>query len=160
MPEQRTYDYEPWRPLPAELAALSGHALLSRMSEGGWPAPPIAATLDFTLVEVAEGFAAFEGTPAAWMYNPLGTVHGGWVATLLDSALGCAVHSTLPAGRGYTTASLELKMVRPVLADTGRVRAEARIVHAGKRLATAEARLLALADGKLLAHATTTCALL
>lgn len=157
---QRTYAYEPWRPLPDELSTLSGHALLTRMTEGGWPAPPIAATLDFTLVEVAEGFAAFEGTPAAWMYNPLGSVHGGWIATLLDSALGCAVHSTLAPRRGYTTASLELKMVRPVTVDTGRVRAEARVVHAGKRLATADARLLALGDGKLLAHATTTCALL
>lgn len=157
MAKERRYTWEPPAPLPTGIA---GHAMMNAIARGEHPAPPISATLDFTLAEVGEGFAAFEGTPAEWMYNPLGTVHGGWIATLLDSALGCAVHTTLPPNRGYTTATLELKMVRPITAATGRVRAEARVVHGGNRMATAEGRLVALADGKLLAHATTTCLIL
>jgi len=155
----RSYQYAPPGQLPRDLAELSGLALMQRLIAGALPPPSIASTLDFALVEVAEGFAAFEGTPAEWMYNPLGTVHGGWMATLLDSALGCAVHTTLAPGRGYTTASLEIKFIRPVSAATGRVRAEGRVVHAGNRTATADAKLLG-PDGKLLAHATTTCVIL
>lgn len=158
--QQRTYQYARPVKVPAEVAALPGAELMSRVKTGEIPAPPIAATLDFTLVEVTKGFAAFEGNPAEWMYNPLGTVHGGWMATLLDSALGCAVHSALPPGSSYTTATLEVKFVRAVTASTGRVRAEGRVVHVGGRIATAEARLVTVDGGKLLATATTTCVVL
>src|SRR5439155_25383170 len=97
---------------------------------------------------------------AEWMYNPIGSVHGGVAATILDSALGCAIHTTLPAGVGYTTSDLQVRFVRALSADTGRVAAEGSVVHAGRRLATAEAKLYAQASGKLLAHATTSCIIL
>jgi uncharacterized protein (TIGR00369 family) len=99
----------------------------------------------------------FEGTTAEWQYNPLGTVHGGWTATLLDSALGCAVHTTLGPGERYTTTDLQVRFLRAVLATTGKVRAEARVVHTGKRLATAEGRLVGATDGTLFATATASC---
>jgi uncharacterized protein (TIGR00369 family) len=152
----RSYDYR----APVALPPLSGVEVMERIRRGDFPPPPIADTLDFTLAAVDNGFAAFEGTPAEWMYNPLGTVHGGWIATLLDSALGCAVHSALPAGAGYTTATLEVKFIRAVTATTGRVRAEAKVIHVGGKIATAEARLVAIDGGKLVATATTTCAVL
>ena len=98
----------------------------------------------------------FQGRPSAHHYNPLGTVHGGWFATLLDSALGCAVHTLMPAGRGYTTAELSVNYVRGLSPKVGRVRAEGTVLHCGKQLATAEARLTGC-DGKLYAHASTTC---
>jgi uncharacterized protein (TIGR00369 family) len=153
----RSYRYTPPAPPPR---GLSGVEVMDRIQRGELAAPPIANTLDFTLAAVEHGFAAFEGDPAEWMYNPLGTVHGGWIATLLDSALGCAVHSALPPSSTYTTATLEVKFVRAVTAATGRVRAEAKVVHVGGKLATAEARLFAIDGGKLLATATTTCAVL
>jgi uncharacterized protein (TIGR00369 family) len=139
---------------------MSGVEIMKRVQSGEIPAPPIANTLDFTLATVERGLAAFEAEPAEWMYNPLGTVHGGWIATLLDSALGCAVHSALPPSSTYTTATLEVKFIRAVTANTGRVRAEAKVVHVGGKLATAEARLFTVDGGKLLATATTTCAVL
>ena len=145
---------------PEEIMARGGLDFLKDMISGRLPQAPMCATLGFRLAEAEQGFAAFEGNPAEWMYNPLGTVHGGWTATLLDSALGCAVHSALPAGSSYTTATLEVKFVRAITATTGRVRAEGRVVHAGGRIATAEARLIAVESGKLLATATTTCAVL
>lgn len=156
---ERTYRYDAPSPLPREFAELSGLALMRRLLAGEIAPPSIAATCDFTLVEVAEGLAIFEGTPGDWAYNPLGTVHGGWISTVLDSALGCAVHTTLAPGQSYTTASLEVKFVRALAASSGRVRAEGRVIHAGKRTATAEARMMT-ADGKLVAHGTTTCVIL
>jgi uncharacterized protein (TIGR00369 family) len=156
----RTYDYSVPAPLPPELAALPGLEMMRALLAGGRQPPPIANTLAFTLTQVDKGVAVFEGEPAEWMYNPLGTVHGGWISALLDSALGCAVHTTLPAGATYTTASLEVKFVRAVLASTGKVRAEGRVIHAGNRVATAEARLVTAVGEKLLAHATTTCVIL
>src|SRR5687767_4654341 len=150
----RTYSYEPPQPPPRDLA---GAEIMRRVQSGEISAPPFASTLDFTLAHVEPGLAVFEGTPAEWMYNPLGTVHGGWTATLLDSALGCAVHSALPAGSIYTTATLEVKFVRAITATTGRVRAEGRVIHVGGRIATAEARVVTVDGGKLLATATTTC---
>jgi uncharacterized protein (TIGR00369 family) len=113
--------------------------------------------LNFSVVEIDPGRAVFEGEPAEEHYNPIGVVHGGYAATILDSALGCAVHTTLPAGVGYTTLGLEVKFVRPISHAIERVRAEAEVVHRGRRQATAEARLTDPATGKLLAHATTTC---
>ena len=152
----RTYDYEPPITDFARLAHLSGLQVLRNVITRELPGPPIMATLGFQLVEVTPGRAVFEGTTAEWQYNPLGTVHGGWMSTLLDSALGCAVHSTLQPGQLYTTLDLQVRFVRPLHATSGVVRAEATTVHAGKRVATAEARLVG-ADGTLYATATTSC---
>jgi len=127
------------------------------LRDGSIPPPPIAVTMGFRPIEIEEGRVAFAGDPGEEHYNPIGVVHGGWASTLLDSALGCAVHTTFPQGAAYTTLTLEAKFVRPITRDTGRVRAEAEVVHRGRRQATAEARLVAEADGKLLAHGTSTC---
>jgi uncharacterized protein (TIGR00369 family) len=102
----------------------------------------------------------FAVTPAEWMYNPIGSVHGGIAATLLDSSLGCAIHTTLPAGVGYTTSDLQVRYVRAMSASTGRVLAESTVVHRGRKLATAEGRLYAEDGGKLFAHGTTSCLIL
>ncbi len=143
--------------VPAEVAlAHDGITLLKGMIEGKYPPPPIAETLDFTLTEVEPGRATFEGNPAFRHYNPLGVVHGGYAMTLLDSALGCAVHTTLKAGEGYTTLEVKINLVRAVTKDTGKVRAIGRIIHRGRTTATAEADLRD-AKGNLLAHGTTTC---
>ena len=126
------------------------------MLAGELPPAPIAQTLDFMLVEVEPGRAVFQGRPLLRHYNPLGSVHGGWFATLLDSALGCAVHSTLEAGRGYTTVELKVNIVRPLTDQVPLVRADGNVIHLGRRMATADARLTG-PDGKLYAHASTTC---
>lgn len=141
---------------PEEVAALSGLQLMQGMLEGRLPHAHIARTLDFLLIEASPGRAVFQGTPGVAHLNPLGTVHGGWYATLLDSALGCAVHTMMPAGRAYTTAELSVKLVRPLTPRVQRVRAIGEVVHSGRQMATAEARLVD-ADGKLYAHASTTC---
>lgn len=141
---------------PHELAGLSGLALFEAMFDGRLPAPPIGETLDFLAVHVEHGFAVFQGRPGHAHYNPLGTVHGGWFATLLDSAVGCAVHSTLPAGKAYTTLELKTNIVRALTTRVPLVRAEGRVVHAGNQVATAEGRLVG-PDGRLYAHASTTC---
>ncbi len=141
---------------PEQVAGLSGLQVMQKMLAGELPYPHIADTLDFALVEVAAGRAVFQGAPQLKHYNPLGTVHGGWYATLLDSALGCAVHTTVPAGYGYTTAELGVNIVRAASAKTGPLRAIGQVIHSGRQLATAEARIVG-PDGKLYAHATTTC---
>ena len=153
----RSYTYAVPERDPARFKGVSGLDAMRQLVGGLAAPPPIAATLDFTLVQVDAGLAAFEGQPAEWMENPLGSVHGGWISTLLDSALGCAVHTTLAAGMAYTSATLEVKFVRPVMATTGRLRAEAHVVHAGARLAVVEATLKGVSDGKLYASATSTC---
>ena len=139
----------------ANEAAGDGLALLRRLAAEG-PLPAICDTLGFRPAAFAPGRAAFEGAPGPELYNPLGTVHGGYAATLLDSAMGCAVHTLLPAGTSYVTVELKVNYVRPMTADTGRVRAEGTVIHAGRTVATAEGRLMD-ADGRLYAHATTTC---
>jgi len=141
---------------PAALAGRSGLEILQAMLRGELPYPHIADTLDFALIEVEAGRVVFQGTPLLKHYNPMGMVHGGWYATLLDSALGCAVQSMLPAGRSYTTVELGLNLVRAASQETGPLRAIATSIHTGRQMATAEARLLG-SDGKLYAHATTTC---
>ena len=141
---------------PRQLAGMSGLEMMQAMLRGEVLYPPIAQTLDFTLMEVDEGRAVFQGTPGPAHLNPMGTIHGGWYATLLDSALGCAVHTMMPAGRGYTTAELGVNLVRAIGAKAPRVRAEGKVIHCGRQLATAEARLYG-PDGTLYAHATTTC---
>lgn len=141
---------------PGQAAGLTGLQFMQALLDGQLPPPPIGATTQFTLVNVALGEAVFQGKPDRSCYNPLGTVHGGWFATLLDSAVGCAVHTTLPAGKGYTTLELKLNLVRALTERVPLVRAEGRVVHGGKQVATAEGRLVGH-DGKLYAHATTTC---
>jgi len=141
---------------PKQIAGRTGLEIMQAMLRGEVPYPPIARTLDFMLVDVGSGMAVFQGTPGMAHYNLLGSVHGGWFATLLDSALGCAVHTMMPPDRGYTTAELSVNLVRAITTDVPRVRAEGRVVHCGRQLATADARLVG-PDGKLYAHATTTC---
>ncbi len=141
---------------PGHAAGMSGLDIMQAILRGEVPYPPIAKTLDFTLLEVEPGRAVFQGTPGPAHHNPMGTIHGGWYATLLDSAMGCAVHSMLPAGRAYTTAELGVNLVRAIGAKAPRVRAEGKVIHCGRQLATAEARLFG-PDGTLYAHATTTC---
>ena len=139
-----------------QVAGMSGLELLRAIIDGRLPAAPITKTLDFALVEAEPGRVAFQGRPSAAHYNPLGTVHGGWFATLLDSAVACAVHSLLPPGKAYTTAELKINIVRPLTDKVPLVRAEGNIIHFGGRMGTAEGRLSG-PDGKLYAHASTTC---
>jgi len=145
-------------PLPGAKAAMemSGREFLEAIHDGRLPPPPIACLLGFELIEVGDGRAVFACEPGERHYNPIGVVHGGLACTLLDSAMGCAVHSTLAQGLAYTTLELKVNLLRPVTMKTGILRCEARIIHAGKRTATADGRLLDGA-GKMCAHATTTC---
>jgi uncharacterized protein (TIGR00369 family) len=144
--------------MPRQLANRSGLDILQAMLNGEWPSPPICRTLDFVLIAAEPNVAVFQGTPRFDHYNPLGSVHGGWIATLLDSAVGCAVQTTLDPGRAYTTIELKVNMVRAVTDGIGRVRAEGRVIHVGSRVATAEGRLVG-PDGRLYAHGSTTCLL-
>jgi len=141
---------------PHQVEGRTGLQMLEAMIAGEIPRPPMSAVLDFLLLRVEHGAAIFQGRPQLKHYNPLGTVHGGWFATLLDSAMGCAVQTTLPAGKAYTTMEFKVNLVRPLSESVPVVRAEGRILHAGRQVATAEARLVG-PDGKLYAHATTTC---
>lgn len=143
---------------PNLLLSQDGLTFLQQMIAGIVPPPPMTATLGFRLAEVERGRAVFEGVPEFRHYNPIGTVHGGFAMTLLDSALGCAVFSTTAKGEGWTTLEMKVNFVRPVTQDTGIVRAEGRIIHRGRTIATAEGDLRDRA-GTLLAHATTTCAI-
>ncbi len=145
--------------VPLDAVARDGglKAMLDLLA-GIHPAPPMAQTLKFGLCEVEEGRVLFKGLPSAEHLNPLGTVHGGWTATIMDSALGCAVMTTLKPGEAYTTVEFKVNLVRPLLPGMGEVFCEGRIVHRGRTLATSEAFLK---DGscKLLAHGTETCAI-
>jgi len=149
---------------PAETAAeglaLPGLEYMQRIAAGTIAAPPIAELLGFSVTEADHGRAVFALEPAEWMYNPIGMVHGGIAATILDSCMGCAVHTTLPAGVGYSTTDLQVRYVRAMRESTGRVLAEGRVVHEGKRTATAEGRLYAESDGSLIAHGSTGCVIL
>ena len=154
-----TISWEDPRRLADAGRGLSGSEFLQKIVAGELPGPPLAALLNFKLVELGEGYATFAVDPAEYHYNPIGVVHGGLAATLLDSAMGCAVHSRLPAGTGYTTLELKVNFIRAMTAETGRVRAEAKLIHLGARTATAEGRVVD-ESGKLYAHATTTCLIL
>lgn len=155
----RTYSWQD--PLATAQAGrtLDGIDFLRKIIAGELPQPPIADTLGYRLLEVGEGRAVFGIEPREFHYNPIGMVHGGIACTLLDSALGCAVHTVLPAGTGYTTLEIKVNMLKAIRKDTGFLRAEARLVHAGKSTAVAEARLVD-ARGTLYAFATTTCMIL
>jgi uncharacterized protein (TIGR00369 family) len=141
---------------PKDIHSMSGLALMNGICDGRFPQAPIAEKLGFRLTEVDQGFAVFVGVPAKAFYNPVGSVHGGWYGTLLDSCMGCAVHTSLEKGLGFSTVEYSLNLVRAINEGTGPVRAEGRLIHRGRTLATADGRLLDQ-DGRLLAHGTTTC---
>ena len=139
-----------------EIQGYSGIEFLRRIADGRAAQPPICYTLGFRLAEVAPGFALFTMTPALRQYNPIGTVHGGVAATLLDSCMSCSIQTHLEKGLGYTTLELKVNMVRPITENTGPIRAEGRSLYVGRRSATAEGKIID-AKGTLLAHGTTTC---
>jgi uncharacterized protein (TIGR00369 family) len=138
-----------------QVAGLSGREILQAMIDGTLPAPTICEPLSFLLREVGDGFAMFEGETSSRIMNPLGTVHGGWALTIIDSATGCAAMSILPPGVGYTTVETKANFVRPILADTGRVRCMAHLLARGRQIITAEARITD-SNEKLLAHGSST----
>ena len=139
----------------AQIAGMTGKQILQAMIDGRLPAPPIAQTLSFRLVEVGDGFAAFEGESGAHLLNPLGGVHGGWALTLIDSAAGCAGQTLLPAGSSYATVETKANFSRPISSDTGPVRAEGRVVGKGRTIISAEGKIVD-SRGRLLAHGTST----
>ena len=141
------------------VGTMSGLQTAQLALDGKLATPPIIATLGISLVEVAEGRAAFEGSPAEWQYNQLATVHGGWLSALLDSAFGYAVNTVLPAGRGFATLDLHVRFVRAVTVAVSRLRVEAQVTHAGSRTVTAEGRIVG-PDAKVYATGTTSCLVL
>jgi uncharacterized protein (TIGR00369 family) len=140
----------------SQAGSFSGIEYLQAMMRGEFPPPPIAETLNFRLVEVSEGRALFTVEPQEYHYNPIGMVHGGLTCTLLDSAMGCAVQTMLPAGVLYTTLDINVNFIRPLSHQTGLVRCEGEVIHVGRSTATAQARMID-ANGKLYAHGSTTC---
>jgi len=149
---------------PADLAAvgrdMAGIDVMRAVIDGRLPKPPIADLIDASLIAVDEGTSTFALEPAEWMYNPIGFVHGGIAATLLDSCMGCAVHTLLPAGVGYTTTDLQIRFVRGLTATTGRVLATGRVLHPGRRLMTVEGTLTTEDDARLMAHGSCACIVL
>lgn len=141
---------------PEVMASMSGLEFVRAMFEGRLPAPPIMQTVEPFDSTAEPGHVVFHSVPGFRHYNPIGSVHGGYAAILLDSAMGLAVHSTLPPGTGYTTLEFKISFIRGMSQDTGPVRTEGRTLNVGRRAATAEARITD-AKGRLLAHATTTC---
>lgn len=152
----RTFSWEDPRAVAEMGRGLSGLEYLRKILTGELPRPPISALMNFGISELSEGYAVFTAEPAEYHYNPIGVVHGGLAATLLDSAMGCAVHSMLPAGVGYTTLEIKVNYVRAMTSETKGVRCEAKVIHVGGRTATAEGRIFD-SEGKLYAHGTTTC---
>src|SRR5271165_1039858 len=138
-----------------QIAGRSGREFLQAIIDGELPHPPVSQTMSFWITEVSEGFAVFEGEPAAHLLNPMGAVHGGWALTLIDSAAGCAGLSLMPAGSGFTTIETKANLSRPITTGTGRVRCEGRVVSRGRQIISAEAKVLSQV-GKVLAHGTST----
>lgn len=138
-------------------AQMAGLDYVRAIQAGEIPPPPIAVVMNYSIAELDDGRAVFEGEPGEEHYNPIGVVHGGYASTILDSALGCAVHTTCGKDEGYTSQTLEVKYLRPITRDTGTVRAEAEVIHRGRKTATSEARLTSLETGKVLATGTSTC---
>jgi uncharacterized protein (TIGR00369 family) len=150
--EERTYDVVPTQ----VMASMTGLEFMQAMIDGQVPAPPITRSMGFLITKVEKGFALAEAIPSFDYYNPIGSVHGGYAATLLDTVLGVSVHTMMDKGQGYTTLEFKISFVKAITKDTGPIRAEGRVLSCGRRAATAEARLKD-ANGRLLAHATTTC---
>ncbi|MEL0002742.1 MAG: PaaI family thioesterase [Rhodospirillales bacterium] len=142
-----------------EALKFSGFDFLCAIRDGKLPHPQIAKTLDFQLVIVEKGFVVWEGSPKAEYFNPLGRVHGGWIATLLDSCMGCAGHTMLDAGYPYTTLDLKVNYTRGIMPKVGLLRAEGRVVHSGRTMLSMEGRLVDQA-GKIYAHGTSVCLVL
>ncbi|MET7720006.1 PaaI family thioesterase [Streptomyces mirabilis] len=158
MGRSRTYDWEDPAVSAIAVGQYSGLDFLREIQAGRLPAAPIAATLGMTLEEVEHGRVVFALVPGEEHYNPIGSVHGGVYATLLDSAAGCAVQSVLPQGMGYTSLDLNVKFLRPVTVDTGKVRAVGTVLNSGRRTALAQAELFD-SGNRLLAHTTSSCLL-
>ena len=158
MSEERNRSYSLQDPMPHIHKGMSMDGLnyMTMLANGEIPPPPISQTLNFSLAKVEKGYALFEGEPQEYHYNPIGVVHGGLAATLLDSALGCCVHTMLEQGMAYTTLQLNVNLVRAITMKTGRLQCEGQVIHAGRQMATAEATVKDI-DGKLYAHGTTTC---
>ena len=156
MDRTRTVRWEDPAPGVEAAGGMSGLEYLRAMEGGDLPRPPIAELLGFGFAEIEAGRVVFECEPAEYHYNPIGSVHGGLACALFDSAMGCAVHTELPAGVGYTTVELKVNFLRPITTGTGRMLCEGRTIHVGGRIATAEARLTD-GSGRLYGHATTTC---
>jgi uncharacterized protein (TIGR00369 family) len=152
----RTITWEDPSVLAQAALTRSGLEFMRAMIAGELPQPPVALLMDFRLAEVSEGHAVFVCTPGEQHYNAIGVVHGGLISILCDSALGCAVHTTLPLGVAYTTIELHVNLIRPLTRDTGEIRCEANVLHTGRRMATAEAKVTDK-QGKLYGHGTTTC---
>jgi uncharacterized protein (TIGR00369 family) len=149
---ERTY-----APIPLDtIKSMSGIDLMRAIRDCRLPSAPISQALDFHLDTVEPGFIVFVGRPNLSHYNPIGSVHGGYAGTLLDSCMSCAVQTVLQAGHGYTTLEYKVHLVRPIMVDTGPVRAEGRLIHSGRRTGTAEGRIID-EKGRVLAHGTTTC---
>lgn len=155
----RTFRWQDPKQSAGLVLTMPGLDFVRQIRDGKIPPPPIADLLDFDLTVVEPGFVVFEIEPREFHYNPIGSVHGGVTLTLMDSAMSCAVQTVLPAGTGYTTLELKLNFVRGITVKTGRLRAEGKVIHAGARTAIAEGRFVDQ-DGKLYAHATTTCFIL
>jgi len=153
----RTVTWEDPLATLAAAAGLTGLEFMSSVFEGRLPPPPIMSTMGITGGKVEEGKAVFLGEAGEHLYNPIGVVHGGFAMTILDSAMGCAVHTTLAAGERYTSLETKVNFVRAITAETGPVRCEGIVVYRGGRVATAEGKLIAEKSGKLLAHGTSTC---
>ena len=151
----RTYGVVPLE----TIKGMSGLEFLQAMADGRLPSPPIGRMMGFAAAEFAHGWSVFVVTPTREHYNPIGSVHGGLAGTLLDSTMSCAVQSTLPKGQGYTTLEYRVHLVRAMTDTTGPVRAEGKVVHSGRRVATAEGRIVD-AKGRLYAHGTSTCMIL
>ena len=152
----RTFTWDDPLVMASAIQQLSGLERMRQVIAGTLPPPPMARLMNIWLIEASEGRAVFEGEPAEYHYNPIGMVHGGFAATLLDSAMGCAVHTMLPAGVGYTTLEFKINLVRALQTSTGRVRGIGTVLHAGRTTSIAEGRLES-ENGTLFAHATTTC---
>ena len=142
----------------AEVRKLTGLEFMQAIIDGKFPAPSISRAMNMRMIDVGEGFAVFSGTPGENYYNPMGTLHGGYLATMLDSALGCCVQTLCPAGTASTSIDLKVNFVRPVTAKTGRLFARADVVHPGRQIATCEGRLTD-ENGKLYAHGTQACSI-
>ena len=140
---------------PGEIVRLTGKEILQAIIEGRLPHPPISTSQNVRVSEIGDGFAAFEGEPGDHLRNPMGTTHGGWAMTLIDSATGCAGYSLMPAGAGFRTIETKVNLSRPITSDTGRVRTEARVVSQTRQIISTEARLTSR-DGRVLAHGTST----
>jgi uncharacterized protein (TIGR00369 family) len=153
---ERRYSWADPAPVAAAARELTGDAFFAELTSGALPPPPITQTLGFSAISVRDGIARFELDPAEFHYNPIGSVHGGVIATLCDSACGCAVHSLLPAGAYYSSLDLSVKFLRPVTSATGPLMCEGTVLHLGTRSALAQASLTG-SDGKLYAQATSSC---